>query len=134
MAPEQSEENRTEKRARAAYLVLRLGAALAFLYPPLNALADPNSWLGYFPTFLQQWLASAGIEQILLLHAFGVVEVIIGLWILSGWKIYWPCLAATAMLLAIVGFNLPQFSILFRDLSIAALTFALALMNAHKKV
>ena len=66
--------------ARTAYLLLRVGAALAFLYPPFSALTgDPYTWLGYFPPFVQGYL-----PDLVLLHAFGVIEIIIGLWILSG--------------------------------------------------
>lgn len=111
--------------ARTAYLFLRLGAAFAFLYPPLAAIfGDPYSWFGYFPAFLQGY-----VPDMVLLHAFGVVEIVIGLWLLSGYRIFLPAMLATLMLLAIVAFNLSQFDVVFRDLSIAALTFALALMN-----
>mgnify|MGYP001591395934 CR=1 FL=1 len=112
-------------QARTAYLLLRVGAALAFLYPPLSAFfGDPYTWLGYFPPFLQGYL-----PDLVLLHAFGVVEIVIGLWLLSGYKIFIPALLATAMLIGIVLFNLPQFDILFRDVTIACLTLALALMH-----
>jgi len=115
--------------ARTAYLLLRVGAALAFLYPPFSALTgDPYTWLGYFPPFVQGYL-----PDLVLLHAFGVVEIIIGLWILSGYKIFIPAMLATAMLLGIVAFNLSQFDVLFRDVTIACLTFALALMHWPKK-
>ncbi len=116
-------------QARTAYLLLRVGAALAFLYPPIAALTgDPYSWFGYFPVFLQGY-----VPDLVLLHAFGVVEVIIGLWILSGYKIFVPAMLATLMLVGIVVFNLPQFEVLFRDLSIACMTFALALINFPQK-
>ena len=115
--------------ARTAYLLLRVGAALAFLYPPFSALTgDPYTWLGYFPPFVQGYL-----PDLVLLHAFGVIEIIIGLWILSGYKIFIPAMLATAMLLGIVAFNLSQFDVLFRDITIACLTFALALMHWPKK-
>ena len=115
--------------ARTAYLLLRVGAALAFLYPPFSALTgDPYTWLGYFPPFVQGYL-----PDLVLLHAFGVIEIIIGLWILSGYKIFIPAMLATAMLLGIVAFNLSQFDVLFRDVTIACLTFALALMHWPKK-
>ena len=115
--------------ARTAYLLLRVGAALAFLYPPFSALTgDPYTWLGYFPPFVQGYL-----PDLVLLHAFGVVEIIIGMWILSGYKIFIPAMLATAMLLGIVAFNLSQFDVLFRDVTIACLTFALALMHWPKK-
>jgi uncharacterized membrane protein YphA (DoxX/SURF4 family) len=114
--------------ARTSYLLLRVAAAFAFLYPPVAALfGDPYSWFGYFPAFLQGY-----VPDLVLLHAFGAVEIIIGLWLLSGYKIFAPALIATAMLLAIVAFNLSQFDILFRDLSIALLTLSLAVMHMPK--
>ncbi|MBI3572277.1 DoxX family membrane protein [Candidatus Kaiserbacteria bacterium] len=110
-------------RQSAAHLALRLGVAFAFFYPPIAALSDPTSWAAYFPSFVHMLPINATI----LLHAFGIVEVIIALWILSGWRIRIPAVIATLVLLAIVVFNANQFAVLFRDLSIAAMALALAL-------
>lgn len=107
-------------------LLLRLGLAFAFLFPPVNALRDPYSWVGYFPSFIHDLLPS----DIVVLHVFGLVEVAIALWILSGRKIFIPCITAAVLLLAIVIFNLGDFQILFRDVSIAMM--ALALAAAHR--
>jgi uncharacterized membrane protein YphA (DoxX/SURF4 family) len=104
--------------------ILRIGLAFAFLFPPINALFDPYSWLGYFPGFTRGY-----VDDMLLLHGFGVAEVVIALWLLSGWKVFWPALAALLMLIGIVYFDRADFQVLFRDLSIAAM--ALALMVAH---
>jgi len=113
-------------QARTAYLLLRVGAGVAFLYPPLSAFfGDPYGWLGYFPAFMHGY-----VPDLVLLHLFGAVEMVIGLWILSGYKIFIPSMVATGMLVAIVFFNLNQFDVLFRDISIACLTFALAVMHA----
>lgn len=109
------------QKEKIAHLSLRVGAAFAFLYPPLAALSDPYSWIGYFPRFIQ----ALPVEPLLLLHGFGVLEVVIALWILSGWRIRLPAAVATLMLVAIVVCNIPEFPILFRDLSIAAMTLAL---------
>ncbi|MBI2612619.1 hypothetical protein HYW59_02290 [Candidatus Kaiserbacteria bacterium] len=109
---------------KVAHLLLRAGVAFAFLYPPLNALVDPNSWIGYFPAFVKGYVPDA-----ILLHAFGVVEVGIALWILSGWRIFWPSLIAAAMLLGIVMFNPSNFQVLFRDISIAAMALALVMLS-----
>lgn len=103
--------------------MLRIGAALAFLYPPVAAVFDPVSWLGYFPHFIR----ALPIDSLILLHGFGIIEVVLALWMLSGWRIRTPALLMTAMLLFIVAFNLAQIDTIFRDLSIAALTLALAL-------
>jgi uncharacterized membrane protein YphA (DoxX/SURF4 family) len=109
---------------RTADLLLRLSVALAFLFPPVNALIDPYSWVGYFPSFIRD----LGPELVLL-HIFGVIEVVIGLWILSGRRIFIPSVAATALLVLIVVTNLGDFQVLFRDLSIAGAALALAVMN-----
>jgi uncharacterized membrane protein YphA (DoxX/SURF4 family) len=106
----------------SAHLALRVGLAFSFLYPPIAALRDPISWASYFPPFVREIA-----DPILLLHVFGVIEVIIALWILSGWRIRIPCLIACALLVGIVLVNFNQFDVLFRDLSIAAMALALAL-------
>ena len=108
-------------------LLLRIGVAFAFLYPPISAFVNPFAWIGFFPPFL------VGIvpDQVLL-NSFGIVEIIIGLWILSGKNILIPSAAATALLIGIVLFNLPQFDVIFRDLSIALMSGALALEEWNK--
>lgn len=107
----------------AAHLILRIGLAFAFLYPPYAALSDPISWQAYFPAFVH----AIPIEPLTLLHAFGVVEVALALWLLSGWRIRVPAALAGVMLVGIVAFNGPQLDVLFRDLSIAAMAIALVL-------
>ncbi|MSR70473.1 hypothetical protein EXS62_00290 [Candidatus Kaiserbacteria bacterium] len=122
-----------DNRARTAYLFLRVGVAFAFLYPPLSAIfGDPYTWLGYFPQSVRGLalsLSNGFVDDLLLLHAFGVVEILIALWILSGYKIFLPALGATVLLLAIVVFNFSQMDVVFRDLSIAAAALSLALIN-----
>lgn len=111
-----------------ADLVLRVGVAFAFLYPPINALWNPESWIAYFPPFTRGY-----VPDEVLLHSFGAIEVVIALWLLSGKKIFWPSLAAAAMLVAIVVFDFYNFEVVFRDLSIAAAAIALALMHREPR-
>lgn len=103
-------------------LLLRIGVAFAFLYPPIDALRNPDSWIGYFPSFLHGLL-----PDLVLLHSFGLIEVILALWILSGKKIFIPSLIASFMLAMIILFNLNNFEILFRDVAIAIMALSLAL-------
>jgi uncharacterized membrane protein YphA (DoxX/SURF4 family) len=111
--------------------ILRIGLAFAFLYPPIDAIFDPNSWLGYFPSWMHGY-----VPDLVLLHSFGAVEVIIALWLLSGWKIFWPSCLALLMLLAIVIFDSPggAFEVLFRDLAIASIALALAVAHFPKRL
>ena len=113
-------------REEAAHLVLRLGVAFSFLYPPFAALRDPLSWVGYFPDFVR----ALPVDTLLLLHTFGVVEVVIALWLISGWKTRFPAALAVLVLIAIVALNLNQFDILFRDLTIVAAALTLVLWSA----
>ncbi len=106
----------------AANFLLRAGVSFAFIYPPIDALFDPYSWIGYFPKFMHGIAPDA-----VLLHTFGIVEVVIALWILSGKNIFWPSVSATLILLAIILFNPQNFQIIFRDVAIAAASFSLAL-------
>lgn len=103
-------------------VLLRIGIAFAFLYPPINALSNPDSWIGYFPKFLRGIAPDA-----VMLHSFGLIEIVIAIWILSGKKIFLPSLIAATMLLSIVFFNLNNFEVLFRDVAIAMMALALAL-------
>ncbi len=110
--------------ARAVHLLLRIGVAFAFLFPALNAFFDPYFWIGYFPSFLEEILPDT-----ILLHLFGVLQIILGLWILSGRRIFIPSLVVTVLLGLIVLFNLGDFQTLFRDLSIMTMALALTLLN-----
>lgn len=107
--------------------LLRLGVAFSFLFPPVNAFLDPYAWVGYFPAFIPD-----AMPEMVLLHVFGLIEVIIGLWLLSGRKIFIPSVAATALLALIVLFNLGDFQVLFRDVSIAFAALALAIAHRPK--
>lgn len=107
-------------------ILLRVAVAFSFLYPPLHALIDPYAWIGYFPAFVT---SLAYGNEIVLLHAFGILEVLIALWILFAKRPFLPALMAAALLLAIVVVNGAQFPILFRDVAIALAALSLALMH-----
>ncbi len=111
-------------RKRVANIVLRVGVAFALVYPPLAALYDPTSWVGYLPRFARALPVSLGV----LLHAFGVAEIILALWILFGKNIRIPSWCVAAMLFLIVIFNANQFNVVFRDISIALMAIALGFL------
>lgn len=107
-------------------LLLRAALAFSFLYPALHALVDPYAWVGYIPGFVLT-LIPLGEETVL--YTWGGIELLLALWVLFGKQIVIPALLMGSALLAVVLFNLGQFPILFRDLPIAALAFALAWNN-----
>ena len=107
-------------------VILRVSLAFAFLYPAVNAIFDPNSWIGYFPPFLL-----GHVPDLVLLHSFGALEALLALWLLSGWKMQIPAAIMALMLLAIVMFNIPQFQVTFRDLSLMGMSIALMFMQGR---
>lgn len=110
-------------------LLLRSALAFAFLYPAIHALIDPYAWVGYIPGFV---LGIVPLSEVTVLHLWGAVEVGLALWVLFGRRILVPALAMGLALVAVVLSNPGQFTILFRDLPIAAIAFALVWMHrAH---
>lgn len=110
-------------------LILRLGLAFSFLYPPMSAIVNPFAWIGYFPQFAHTIIPN----DLLLLHLFGAIEAIVGIWLLTGKKIFYPAVSAAVLLFLIIIFNLPQFDIVFRDVSIFAIAVALAALSFPKR-
>lgn len=107
-------------------LLLRLAIALAFLYPPFDAISNPNAWLGFFPPAMLQFASAHGISGMTLLMLWSVVEVVIAAWVLSGKRIFLPSAAATLFLILIVVFNIPLMEIVFRDIALALVSATLA--------
>lgn len=105
-------------------LIARLGVAFAFVYPAIDEIFVPSDWIGYFP----QFILNSGIPQTVILHSFGALEIVLALWLVWGKRAYIPAAIMTLMLVAIVGFNLASFEVVFRDLSIAAASLALAVL------
>ncbi len=105
----------------ATNLVLRIGLAFAFAYPAIAAYFAPLNWIGYFPQFMKGFLSDP-----ILLHTFGISEIVLAVWILSGKKLFIPSALASLYLLGIVVFNINSMDIVFRDISILAMSVALA--------
>jgi uncharacterized membrane protein YphA (DoxX/SURF4 family) len=107
---------------RAAHLLLRIGVAFAFIYAGITGFITPDNWIGYFPPFVQDILPNHGI-----LMVWGIAEIILGLWILSGRKIFIPALLGGLSMIGVIVTNFSQMDILFRDVTIMFSSFALAM-------
>lgn len=105
--------------------ILRLAIAVAFLYPAYAVHQAPENWLSYMPPFVESW----GIPQAVMVSAFTALHLVIGLWILSGRKIFLPSLIATLFLAGVVFFNRNQLDILFRDISLAFVALYLTISS-----
>jgi uncharacterized membrane protein YphA (DoxX/SURF4 family) len=122
-------------RLAPSEVLLRIAVAFAFLYPPIAALSDPISWFGYFPPLVTSiFHGVSSLPDVVLLHGFGIAEVVVAVWILFGRSVRTPAIIAAVVLFAIVGFNLDaaNFSVLFRDVSIALAALALAMWDTRR--
>lgn len=107
-----------------AWLFIRIGAAFCFLYAAVAGFLDPESWIGWFPKFTRDIL-----PELTLLKIWGVYEIIIGLWILTGKQIFLPSILASLSLAGLIVFNLGAMDIIFRDVTILTATIALAIKS-----
>ncbi len=105
-------------------LILRVGLALVFLYPAISAIIDPIAWVGFIPSFI-----SSIINPVTFLHIHSVIELILVVWFISGWKNFYPSVIAAIFALTIVLTNLGAFALVFRDIAIIFMAIALAVLS-----
>jgi len=103
-----------------ANLFLRLGLSVAFGYAAVGSFLQPEVWIGYLPNFI----SSLSFAPIVLM-IFSSIELLLVLWLLSGWKTKFAAAFATLMLVGIVGANISDLTIVFRDLALIFSAIAL---------
>ena len=120
-------ENNTQNitRERVIEILLRIGVAIAFIYPAVEAFFYPNSWVGFFPP----WIRDLPVSTEILLHLFGASEIVIAGWILVGKRIFIPSVLAAIYLIFIVALNWKFMDLLFRDIAILVIPIVLALRS-----
>src|SRR3990167_7481616 len=89
---------------------LRIGLSFVFVYASFEIYFHPDNFLKYVPSFVCQKNHLG-----LFLTAFGVGEIALAGWLLSGWKGRYPSLLSILMVIGIVAFNMEHFHILFRN-------------------
>lgn len=113
---------------QTAQFLLRLGLSFVFFYAVVGSFINPENWIGYFPQFLRQHLPSN-----LILILFSAYEFILGTWLLSGWKIFYPSILSALTISGIIIFNLNQMDVIFRDVAILFSAVSLAILTSDKK-
>jgi uncharacterized membrane protein YphA (DoxX/SURF4 family) len=115
-------------REKIAWLIVRIGVAFCFLYAGIAGFINPDAWVGWFPKFMRDI-----VPEMLLLQIWGVYEIVTGLWILSGKKIFIPSLLASLSLAGLIVFNFGTMDVIFRDVTILTATIALSVLNFPSK-
>lgn len=104
--------------------ILRLGIAFTFLYAGISSLLSPLSWIGFVPDFVEFLLSK---ELFLILYS--ISEIILGIWLLSKWKVFYSSLISSILLLAITLPNITAMDIIFRDIGLFLAAVSLTLLN-----
>lgn len=115
------------KKNLASWL-LRLGLALALIYPAIGDFLNPIAWLAFVPVWARNIF---GGEKFL--DIFAIFEILLALWLIWGKKLRWSSLICAALMFAITIFNLASFEIVFRDISLGLAALALAALYRNKE-
>ena len=108
--------------------LLRSGLAIVFFYAGISAFLNPTAWIGFVP----MWIRNIVSENIFLpIHA--TLDVVIGIWLISGKKIFYASIVASLTILSILIFNIGALEILFRDVAILFMALALVALSYRKK-
>lgn len=109
---------------KLVFLLLRIGLSFVFIYAAFSSLINPINWIGYFPQFLKDIVPPS-----ILLPSLSAFEIILGIWVLSGRRLFYSSLISAFSLLGIIVFNFNQMDIVFRDVSILLTAIALAVYS-----
>ncbi|HEX8966201.1 MAG TPA: hypothetical protein VF820_07250 [Patescibacteria group bacterium] len=114
--------------AKLVSLILRIGLASVFLYAAVAATIQPDNWIGFIPQFLRDIF-----PQNILLFGFSAYQFMLGIWILSNWKIFFSSILAAITIAGIIAANFGALDITFRDFTIFFTALALVVANFKKK-
>jgi uncharacterized membrane protein YphA (DoxX/SURF4 family) len=115
-------------KTKIALWSLRGGIAFTLLYAAVDSFMNPDAWVGFFPPFML-----AIVPGEILLPIFSVYEIILGLWLLSGWKSFYAALLAAGTMVGIIVATPSQFIITFRDVAIFGAAVALAALSKEEE-
>lgn len=112
------------QHSQAVTILLRISIASVFLYAAVGATLQPDNWIGYIPLAVNALIPA---KQALL--GFSLFQVVLCLWILSGWKAVYAGAVASLTLIAIIVANLSGLDVVFRDIAIFFAALALTVAN-----
>lgn len=100
---------------------LRIGLSFVYIYAAFFISWDVKTGAKYVPAFVTSIIP---LQTFLIL--FGVFEIFLSIWLLSGkFKLY-SALTSAAFLIVITGLNYSYFDVLFRNIALIAASLALA--------
>lgn len=110
------------RRPELASWLIRIALIFVFTYAAISAFVTPDAWLGFIPSFVPTNLAKFSLDS------FGVIQLALAAWLLSGIYLRLAALASGLVILALTLTNLASLTVTFRDVGLALAAFALALL------
>jgi len=115
------------EKSELAKAVLRLGVGVVFLTFGIWQVINPNSWIGYIPGYVY----SFGISVSLLVLLNGILDLVIGLSLVSG--IYLRFFSVVGILrILVIAFSIGFNGVFVRDVGLAFALFAVYLNGEDK--
>lgn len=116
-----------KKKEDWARFLLRISLAFVFIYVAIAAFITPFNWIGFIPSFITDKITRAYV-----LHFHSFFNIILGMWLLSGWKTFYAAIVSCIALFGIIIFNLGAFDIIFRDVAILLSAVVLAFLSFER--
>ncbi len=108
-------------------LFLRIGLAFVFIYAAFSGFSDPQAWVGFIPSFVGN-----SITRGYFLFVSETINLILGLWLLSGKKTFYAAVFSSILLAGIILTNLGALIITFRDVGLFFAALALATLSKKR--
>lgn len=102
-------------------LLIRIGLASVYLYAGIASIVSPNDWIAFLPPFLKAFVS---LELLLLLVS--ILQILLGIWLLTGIKSFYAGLVSAILISGIIIINLNALDITFRDFTILFSSLALS--------
>ena len=113
---------------KLAVWFLRVGLAFVFAYASYEICVNPANFLKYTPKFILSI-----VPENMFLYTFGVAELVLAAWLLTGWKPEYPSIISVMLMVGIIVFNPEYFQILFRNVAIGFGGLALLMLETRHK-
>ncbi len=110
-----------------ASFILRVALAIPFLFVAIDAVLQPEAWVGFIPYFVRNLLPES-----LVLGAHALLDFTLALWLLSGWRTKYAAAFSAFNLAAIVVVNLTALDVIFRDVGLLLAALALGVLQYKK--
>lgn len=115
-------------KSKLAVWFLRVGLAFVFAYASYEICVNPANFLKYTPSFILNV-----VPENIFLYTFGVAELVLAVWLLTGWKAEYPSIISVMLMVGIIVFNPEYFQILFRNVAIGFGALALLMLETRHK-